>query len=163
FPCSSFRRSSVAPARIGHHVLSAGIAVIAAAVREPVPFARCSCRAGETADHGARGGTAGAAGYQTAEHTTDDGAAHACRARIGRRRWRRVSNRRRPIGAGDRCRTGVAVGDIVHIILGDISRRTVKALRIEVPDATDIPPPAHPAVVNLVMPPAAFPGEMTAI
>src|SRR6202000_1546893 len=49
------------------------------------------------------------------------------------------------------------------IILGDIRRRTVETLRIEVPDAADVPPPAHPAVIDLMMPPAAFPGEMATI
>ena len=42
-------------------------------------------------------------------------------------------------------------------------RRAIDPLRIEVPDAADVPPPAHAAVVHLVVPAPAFPGEMAAI
>src|SRR5581483_5695991 len=99
---------SVTPAWIGHHIRPGRIAVVAAAVREPVTLARCGGGAGEAADYGARSRTAGAAGDQTAEHTADDGAAYAGRAGI-RRRWRRrwIGARRRRIGAGHRRRTGV--------------------------------------------------------
>src|SRR6185437_14528066 len=56
-----------------------------------------------------------------------------------------------------------SVGYVIGVILGDIARRTLQALRIPVPDAADVPPPAIAPVVDLMPPTSAFPGEMAVI
>src|ERR1700684_2841168 len=44
-----------------------------------------------------------------------------------------------------------------------MGRRAIHRLRIEVPGAADVPPPAHAAIVHFVAPPSALPGQMAVI
>src|SRR5579859_6182492 len=155
--------SSIAPARIGRHILPVGITVVAIALGHPVArpgsCGRAGNRPGCAADDGAGRSTTRLPGQQTTKQATHDRATDGAGARIRRRGWRRI-------GTGWRWRIGRGrrgIDDIVSVVVGDVVRRPIDPLRIPVPDAADIPPPAIPAVVNLVPPTAAFPGDMAAI
>ena len=58
-------------------------------------------------------------------------------------------------------RTLVGIAIVGKFDIRDVGRRTVEPLRIEIPCAADVPPPAVAAIANLVTPAAATPGEMT--
>ena len=156
--------ASVARARIGLYILAVRIAVVAVALREIIARPRGGGSAGDgaarTADDGTGRGSARPPGQEPAQHATDNGAANRACARI-RRGWRRrlVRARRRRIG----CRGCIPIDHVIGVIVGDIGRRTVHWLRVVIPDAADIPPPAVAAIVHLMAPAPAFPSEMAAI
>ena len=164
---------SVAAARIDRDVLSRGISIIAAALRQIISRTWRSLRAdnGAGRSSGDRAGcdTARAARQQSAKHAAHNGPADSAGGRIRRRRGRwgrcighgrwRVA-RRRWITSGGRRSIRALIGELD---IGHIGRRAVQRLRIIIPDAPDIPPPAVTAVAHFVTPASAFPGEAAVI
>src|SRR6185437_8610756 len=142
---------SIACARIGLHILSGRIAIVTDAVGHPVAGTRgrggAGDRTGRSANDGTGRRTARPPGQKTAEHAAHDRATNGARTRI-RRGWRRVGVGRRGIGCSRR------ITDVVGVVFGNIARRALEALRIPIPDAANIPPPAVAAVVDLMPPPA---------
>src|SRR5579871_2121422 len=166
------RAASIAAARVDLNVLSGRIFIIAIALSQIVAGTRGRLRACDRADgaagNRAHGGANRPTGDQAAEQTADHRAANGACGRI--RRWRRrrrcVSHGRR-IACAWRRATGIVrdigVGIVRHLDIGNVARRTIHLLRVEVPDAADIPPPTHAAIVHLMPPAAAFPCEPAVI
>jgi hypothetical protein len=173
------RPCSITIARVDHDILPGRVAVITTALRQIVAGtgrSRCANqRSGRAADNGAGNRTTRPAGQRTPEDAADQRAAN--RARGGVRRWtwgrrwrgRRVASDRggRWIASSGRRRIAVWTGRRPFIGIGivgkfdvrHVGRRTVEPLRIEIPCAADVPPPAVAAIANLVTPAAATPGE----
>src|SRR5262249_26207798 len=146
--------SSIAPARVGRDILAGRIAIIAVAVGEIVAGMRGSDRTGQPADHSAGGRAARPSRQEPTEQAANHRTADRARAWIGRGRcWRR--------GIGSIRRIGI--DDVIGIVVRDISRRAVQLLRVIIPDAADVPPPAIAAIMDLVAPASALPGNATAI
>src|ERR1700722_3942579 len=170
-PPVSSQLASIATAWIDLNVLSRGILIVATALRQIVART-CGCLRSRDRPDGAAGdsahrGSDRPTGDQPAQHATDDRAADGACARI---RWRRRGgridrHRRRRIA---RARTVhhaiVGTGNVVHDLnVRNVGRGTLHRLRIEVPDAADIPPPAHTAIVHFVAPLSAAPGQTAVV
>src|SRR5580704_17905494 len=58
----------------------------------------------------------------------------------------------------------IRTGNVIHHLhVRNVSRRAFHRLRIEVPGAADVPPPAHAAIVHFVAPASAAPGQTAVI
>src|ERR1700750_1347947 len=154
--------SSVAPARISDHIIPGGIAIVAVALRQIIAGTcssrRAGNRAGGAADDSTGCSTARPPRQKGTEHAAGDRATHRAGTRIGRRR-RRTGRRRIAYRRDGR----IGIDHVIREVLRDIGRRTLHPLRVVVPDAADVPPPAVTALVDLMPPTPAFPGHATAI
>src|SRR5579863_5530599 len=167
---SGSKDASVAATRIDQNVLSRWIAEVAIALRQIVAGScgsLCACdgtdgAAGDSAGNRA----AGPSGEKATQEPAHDRAADRSRGGIRRwgRRWRRIigSERGRRIisGNGWSIRPAVIVD---RLYVRHISRRSIELLRIEIPDAANVPPPAVASVIGLMTPASTLPGYATVI
>src|ERR1700722_12193014 len=156
-------RSKASP-RIDLNVLSRRISVITVALRQIIAGPAGGLRAGDRANRSAgdRAGDRSArpSGDKTAKQPSDDGAANGTCGRVRwrwRRRWRRrirwrVSHWRRRWITGLNRRPIRAAGVVHDLDVGHIGRRTFYRLRVEIPGAPVIPPPAVASIVDFVAP-----------
>jgi hypothetical protein len=158
--CRGVHACSVAPSRIGKHILTGRITVITTALGHIIAWARCRRCAGDRTRCPARDcpdcGTLHPPGQKATQQPAYDGATNRARAGIWRRRcwwWRWwcsfISRLRRAIGRD---------GNIVGVFLGDVGRSPFQPLRIIVPNPADIPPPSVPPIVDFVPPSTRLPG-----
>src|ERR1700722_6628745 len=155
------RPVSIAATRVDLNVLPGRIAGKAIALPQIKTGGGGGLCAGNGARRAARNRTHGranrAARDKAAKDAADHGAADGACGRVGRR------GRRRSIGTRRR-----SVWTRVRIIIDgldvrDIGRWTIHLLRVEIPDAADVPPIAIAAVMHLVAPASALPGHAAVI
>src|SRR5271169_3834905 len=158
-PRSGFKLASVASARVDQYVLPGRISEVAIALRQIIAGSRGRLSPRDGADRAASDRTGDRAARstrdKTAQEPADNRATDRARGRV--RRWRKWRRRRRRIGHRRRITASngrsIWTAIIFHgLHVGHISGRTIHLLRIEIPDAPNVPPPAEASVVGLVTP-----------